>query len=138
MSEEMLATLQRGYDAFNRGDPSAMLKFAGEIATPDVEWGATGAFLGVERVYRGPEALLEWMDLIRSEWAEFEVSLGEILHAGDELLVVAELLRGRGRESGAAVEMHVFSAYWFEQGKLRRRASFTELKDTLEAAGLSD
>jgi hypothetical protein len=30
----------------------------------------------------------------------------------------------------------VFSAYWFQDGKLRRRASFTEPREALEAAGL--
>jgi hypothetical protein len=68
MSVEMLATLQRGYDAFNRGDTSAILKLAREIGTPDVDWGATGAFPGVEGAYQGPEAMPEWMELIRSAW----------------------------------------------------------------------
>lgn len=138
MSGEMLATLKRGYAAFNRGDPSVMSRVARDVATPDVEWGATGAFPGVGLVYRGPEAMREWMDVIRSEWEEFEVALDEVLHNGDEMLVVAELLRGRGRESGVEVEMRVFSAYWFEGGKLRRRAAFTERHDALEAAGIEE
>ena len=57
---------------------------------------------------------------------------------GDDLVVVTELLRGRGRGSGAEVEMRVFSAYWFEEGKVRRRAAFTERKAALEAAGLRE
>jgi ketosteroid isomerase-like protein len=136
MSEQTLATLRRGYDAYNRGDPSVMLKVAEDLATPDVEWGATGAFPGVGRVYRGPEAMQEWMEVIRSEWEQFEVSLDEVLHDEDEILVVAELLRGRGRGSGVEVEMHVFSAYWFEGRKIRRRAAFTDREEALEAAGL--
>jgi ketosteroid isomerase-like protein len=138
MSEEMLATLRRGYAAFNNGDPSAILKLAREIATPDIEWGATGAFPGVEGAYRGREAMLEWMEVIRSAWEEFEVSLDEVFHEGEDVVVVAELLRGRGRGSGAEVEMRVFSAYWFENGKLRRRAAFIERRDALEAAGLQE
>jgi ketosteroid isomerase-like protein len=138
MSEEMLATLRRGYDAFNNGDPSAILKLAREIATPDIEWGATGAFPGVEGAYRGPEAMLEWMEVIRSAWQEFEVSLDEVFHEGEDVVVVAELLRGRGRGSGAEVEMRVFSAYWFENGKLRRRAAFIGRREALEAVGLRD
>jgi ketosteroid isomerase-like protein len=134
MSEETLANLRLAYEGFNRGDMSMTM----ELATPDVEWGATGAFPGVEGVYRGPEAIQEWMDLIRSEWEEFEVSLDEVLHDGDDVLVVAELLRGRGRGSGVEVEMRVFSAYWFEEGRVRRRAAFTERKAALEAAGLRE
>jgi ketosteroid isomerase-like protein len=138
MSKEMLATLRRGYEAFNRGDTSVILEFAREVATPDVEWGATGAFPGVEDTYRGPEAMQEWMDVIRSAWEQFEVALDEILHDGDDVIVITELLRGRGRGSGVEVEMRVFSAYWFEEGKLRRRAAFTERKAALEAAGLRE
>lgn len=77
MSQEMLATLRRGYEAFNRGDTSVILEVAREVATPDMEWGATGAFPGVEGMYRGPEAMQEWMEVIRSAWEEFEVSLDE-------------------------------------------------------------
>ena len=138
MSEEALATLMRGYDAYNTGDPLVMSTLARELATPDVEWGATGAFPGVGRVYRGPDAMQEWMEVIRSEWEEFEVSLDELIHDGDEMLVVAELLRGRGRGSGVEVEMRVFSAYWFEEGKIRRRAAFIDRHKALEAAGLCE
>jgi ketosteroid isomerase-like protein len=138
MSEEMLAMLRRGYEAFSEGSKSAILEISREIATPDVEWGATGAFPGVEGMYRGPEAIQEWMEIILSAWEEFEVSMDEVLHEGDDVVVVTELLRGRGRESGVEVEMRVYSAYWFENGKLRRRAAFTERRDALEAAGLRE
>jgi ketosteroid isomerase-like protein len=82
--------------------------------------------------------MAEWMDVIRSEWDEFEVTLDEVLYDGEDVLVVAELLRGRGRESGAEVEMCIFSTYWFENGKLRRRAAFIERTAALEAAGLRE
>jgi ketosteroid isomerase-like protein len=134
MSRENLATLMRGYEAFNRGDTSVLE----DLAIPDVEWGATGAFPGVEGSYRGPEAMQRWMEVIRSEWRYFEVTLDEVLYDSRDVLTVTERLRGRGRESGAEVEMRVFSVYWFQQGKLRRRAAFTERKSALEAAGLAE
>lgn len=134
MSQAALANLRRGQAAFNQGDLSVMT----ELTTPDVEWGSTGAFPGLADYYRGPEAIKRWADLVRSEWDEFEVSLGDVLHDTDGLVVVVEQLRGRGRASGAEVEMSVFAVYWSaEGGKIRKRAAFTEREAALEAAGLA-
>jgi ketosteroid isomerase-like protein len=134
MSEERIATLMHAMEAFNRGDSSGPIA----ISTPDVEWGAIGAFPGVERRYRGPQGIQEWMDAIRSAWEAFEVSVDEVLYDERDLLVTAELLRGRGRSSGAEVQMRIFAVYRFEREKVRRREAFTERNDALEAAGLSE
>jgi ketosteroid isomerase-like protein len=132
VSEEKLANLRRGYEAFNRGDPSV----ARELPTPDVEWGTTGTFPGLVGVYRGPEALPRWMDAIRSAWEKFEITPDEVVRDEGDVLVVAEQQRGRGRGSGVQVEMRVFSVYAFRQGKIRRRQAFTQRAAALEAAGL--
>jgi ketosteroid isomerase-like protein len=134
LSQEAIAKLARGHEAFNHGDVSTMM----EISTPDVEWVAAGAFPGVEGVYRGPAAVEQWVDAIRSAWGEFEVSLDEVLHDAGDVLVVTERLWGRGRGSGVEVEMCVFSTYWFEEGKIRRREAFTDREAALEAAGLRE
>ena len=131
MSEETVANLRRGYEAFNRGDACVAM----DLATPDVEWATTGAFPGLVGVYRGLEAI---MDAIRSAWEEFEVTPDEVVRDEADVLVVAELERGRGRGSGVEVELRVFSVYFFRQGKVRRRQSFTEREAALEAAGLSE
>jgi ketosteroid isomerase-like protein len=55
-----------------------------------------------------------------------------------DVLVVAELQRGRGRGSGVEVEMRVFSVYSFREGKIRRRQAFTEREPALKAAGLRE
>ena len=69
---------------------------------------------------------------------DFEVSLDEVLHDGGDLVVVTERLRGRDRALGDDVEMCIYAAYWFEDGKVRRRAASTSRKVALEAAGLRD
>ena len=132
MSQEHLETIRLGHQAFSRGD----LSEAKSNLTDDVEWGTTGAWPGLEGVYRGPDALDDWMETLRSEWESFEVSLGEVLREAGNVLVVAEKLAGRGRESGIEVEMQVFTVYWFEQGKVARRRSFTAPERALEAAEL--
>jgi ketosteroid isomerase-like protein len=134
MSQERLANLKRGYEAFNRGDASVAM----DLATPDVEWGTSGTFPGLVGVYRGPEALPRWLDTIRSAWEKFELTPDEVVRDEADVLVVAELERGRGRGSGVEVVMRVFSVYSFRQGKIRRRQAFTEREAALEAAGLSE
>jgi ketosteroid isomerase-like protein len=130
---EMLETLRRGYEAFSRGDMSAV---AG-LATRDVEWGTTGVFPGIDGLYRGPEVIQQWADAIHSDWGDFEVNLDEVLHDGGDVVVVTERLSGRDRARGDDVEMRIYAAYWFEDGKVSRRAASTSRKATLEAAGLS-
>ncbi len=123
-------TIQIGYDGFNRGD----LTEARKILTDDVEWRTTGSFPGLEGVYRGPEALDEWMEALRVEWREFEVSLAEVLTEREDAVVVAERLWGRGRESGAEVEMRTYGVYRFNvEGKLTLREAFTTANEALAA-----
>ena len=76
VSEQGLAHIRRGHEAFNRGDLSAIV----ELATPDVEWGSTGAFPGLDDEYLAPEAIGRWAEIVRNEWEEFEVTIGEVLH----------------------------------------------------------
>jgi ketosteroid isomerase-like protein len=123
-------TIQIGYDGFNRGD----LTEAREIVTKDVEWKTTGTFPGIEGVYRGPDALDDWMESLRAEWQEFEVSLAEVLAETEHAIVVAESLWGRGRESGVEVEMHTYAVYRFNaEGKLTLREAFTSADEALAA-----
>jgi ketosteroid isomerase-like protein len=125
-------TIRRGYDAFNHGD----LQPVRQMVTPDVEWGTTGAFPGMQGVYRGKRGMDEWMHLLRSVWAFFDVSLVEIVGETDYALVVWEQLHGRIRADGADEGMGGFAVYWFDLGRIRRRRVFTSREEALEAAGL--
>jgi ketosteroid isomerase-like protein len=130
MSQQHLETIRRGQEFFSGGD----LSWAKEVVADDVAWHPTGSFPGLEGVYRGPEALDRWMQAIRAEWEEFEVTLGEVLRDEGEDLVVVEHLRGRGRESGAEVEMNIFSVYRFNaDGKITQRLAFTTAEEALAA-----
>lgn len=127
-----IATVTRGQAAFSRGDAEAVM----DLATSDVEWGASGAFPGIAEVYRGRHAIKEWMRAIRSAWEVLEATLDEVLHHKEDVIVISERLRGRGRGSGVEVEMSIFLVYWFENRKISRREAFTEPCAALEAAGL--
>jgi len=134
VSRQNVELLLLGYEAFNMGD----LSQAESLVTADVEWGTTGTFPGIEGVYRGPEAMQAWTDAIRSAWEWFEVSLAEVVRDEDDLLVVVERIRGRGRLSGVAVEMRTYAVYSIEDGKLRMRKAFNTREAALGAAGLRE
>ena len=104
------------------------------VVTDDVEWGTSGAFPGVEDVYRGSEGIKDWIDVILSAWESFEVSTAEVLHDADDVVVVVERLFGRGRGSGAEAEMSMCTAYWFEEGRITRRRVFGTREEAIEAA----
>jgi ketosteroid isomerase-like protein len=130
VSSPHVDTLRVGYEGFNRGD----LTEARRIVAPDVEWRTTGTFPGLEGVYRGPDALDEWMETLKAEWREFDVSIAEVLAEEPDAIAVVERLWGRGRESGAEVEMPVYAVYRFnEDGKLTLREAFVTADDALAA-----
>jgi ketosteroid isomerase-like protein len=134
MEEGHVERIRRGQEEFSRGDLDELLSFVSD----DVDWGTTGQFPGLERSYRGPDALVRWMETVRSAWESFEVSVQDVIHEADDVVVLSERLWGRGRESGAEVEMRIFAVYWFEAEKVTRRRVFDNRADALEAAGLED
>jgi ketosteroid isomerase-like protein len=133
MPRNKIEVLRRALDAFARGDSSALT----ELATDDVEWGTTGGFAGIRPLYRGAAALDEWVRDIREAWAAFDVSVDEVLFETDEVAVVVERLTASGRGSGAPVDMRVFSAFWFRNGRICKRIARLERSEALEAVGLS-
>jgi ketosteroid isomerase-like protein len=125
-----LDVLLRGYEGFNRGNLSDLK----DDVADDVEWGAVGAFPGLSDLYRGRDGLDEWMETVRSSFESLDVSFERVLSDEGDTVAVAEHLRGRGRESGAEVEMRVYSVYRFEDGVIVRREAFTSEDEALAAA----
>ena len=133
-SEGNVEKIRQAQAAFSRGD----LSVAKALVAQDVDWGSLASWPGNEAVYRGPGAMDRWMDTIRSAWESFDVTTGEVVRDAGDVLVISEHLRGRGRGSGAEVEMQVFSTYWFEDAKVVKRRVFVSRDEALEAAGLSE
>ena len=85
MPRDHLETIRNGQRAFSQGD----LSWVEDSVAEDVEWHPTGKFPGMEGVYRGHGAIDQWMQTIRAEWEEFEVTLEEVLREEDQAVVVA-------------------------------------------------
>jgi ketosteroid isomerase-like protein len=87
--------------------------------------------------YRGPEALLGWMDEGDDAFEDFSVELLEVEEIGGHV-VVSMLQRGRGKTSGAEVD-HRFTHVWtLRGGRATRLDSFADRDDAVRYARRAD
>jgi ketosteroid isomerase-like protein len=135
MSQENVEAFRRGVEAYNRREVDAFL----EQFEPGVEWHPlTQVMFGEEAtVYRGHEGIRQFMREVDEALAEVQIEQLEIRDLG-ERLVVSGRLRARGRASGAETVSPISWVVEFENGKVIRMRDYLDLKDALEAAGLSE
>jgi ketosteroid isomerase-like protein len=91
-------------------------------------------FVGVEgRPYRGPEAGQRYFADLAEAWDDFRLEIEDSLDLGDERVLTTLRLRGRGKESGAEFEAHVWSVNGVRDGKIVSGQTFLERREALEA-----
>ena len=136
MSQENVEVVRRVFDAVERRDGAAALALYdadfewdfsrvpwGEVAGPGVHRGRDA----LPRVYR------EWL----SAWENYEEKLEELIDAGESVISVLTG-RGRGRASGAEVEITTAGVWTVRDGKVVRSVWFPTREKALEAVGLSE
>jgi uncharacterized protein len=111
----------RVYAAVNARDREAIKA----LCDPDIVVGTT-----VE-AYRGPEAVLEWLDEGLDAFDDFTVDLLEVKELDGHVLVSMRQ-RGRGKASGAEVD-HQFTHVWtLRDGRAVRMQSFSDHEDAVQ------
>jgi ketosteroid isomerase-like protein len=113
----------RVYAAINARDRAAIRA----LTAPDIVFATT-----VE-AYRGPEALLEWMDEGDDAFDDFSVELLEVEELGGHV-VVSMRQRGRGKASGAEVDDHITHVWTLRDGRAIRLQSFADHDDAVSYA----
>jgi ketosteroid isomerase-like protein len=135
MSEENVEVFHRWAELWNRRDFEAGLA---ECIHPEVEWRPiTAALDGI--VYRGHAGLRRWIEQLFRDWEVFEISFEEAQQLDDDRMLVLGSWKARGRGSG--IELDQQRASWltdFRDGKVVRMQTFTDRRQALEAAGLSE
>jgi ketosteroid isomerase-like protein len=131
MSEENVEIVRRWIQAFNRGGAETALRFM----DPEVEWTTTGAFLEAG-TYRGHEGILGYLGRLADEFEQFQTEPGELIAAGDRVVVPVRVT-GRGKRSGAAVDLTMTMVVLLRDGEIVSIRNFTEKSEALGAAGLS-
>jgi uncharacterized protein len=113
----------RIYAAINARDRGAIKA----LSAPDIVVGTT-----VE-AYRGPEALLGWLDEGDDAFDDFTVELLEVEELAGHV-VASMRQRGRGKASGAEVD-HRFTHVWtLRDGRAIRLQSFADRDDAVRYA----
>ena len=132
MSQENVEIVRRGYELFAAGDLESVAElFAEDAEVPDagglgLEGTATGARYGPEGFLRAVEDTVEAFEDYRNEIEEF-------IDAGDAV-VVRLRIAGRGRASGADMEMRVVHLWIVRDGKVIRGEVHRSTEEALKAA----
>jgi ketosteroid isomerase-like protein len=114
--------VQRGYEAFGRGDIPAFL----ELLTDDVEWIQQGPpvipFAGTRH---GHEGVMEYFSLL-GETLEFEQFEPREFVAQDDTVVVLGFERSLGKATGRTVEQEWAHVYTLRDGKIAKGRFFED------------
>jgi len=130
MTRDMLRMLDRGYEILWREND---LERALGNLSPDFEWIVPGHPEGELR--RGPEATIAFFREWTEPWEELHVDW-KLEPAGPDRVLAELTMRGRGRGSGAPVEMHVGQLWTFREGVAASMVLYLDLDEARREAGL--
>jgi ketosteroid isomerase-like protein len=127
----------RALDAWNRRDVDAFVA----LVSPDVVWEENPELPGLREVYRGRAEVRAWMEEVLEVVESPQLELEEITELGDDRVFGEIFLTGRGKGSGAPVELRFGMAGSFAEGKITRRQVFCtrdEAPRSRRAVGVGD
>ena len=135
MSQENVEVVRGAIAAFTRGELET-LKTAGDWYHADVEFHEDPSFPDAG-VHRGADAIEAHFRQFLDSFDAYSFEVEEILDAGDSVVVVNRQ-QGRGKGSGAEVDMRNAWVFAFRDGKIQRITPYWERAKAIEAVGLSD
>ncbi len=124
---EIVLGMLRDWTGGNRDAARAVIAEDVVFRIPPIDIGAGAGRIELERGLEG------W----RQTWEDFSVVPGEVIDAGDRVLVVMRQ-QGRGRESGAEVDLTSAGVYTVRGSKIVSMEFFETRAAALEAVGLSE
>jgi len=133
MSQENVEIVRQLFDAIARRDSPAALVLYDEDFEWDfsrVPWGEVAG----QGVHHGRDALQKVYREWRRAWEDYEESLDELIDAGENVISVMTA-RGRGRASGAEVEVHTTGVWTVRNGKIIRSVWFPTRDEALASVG---
>jgi ketosteroid isomerase-like protein len=129
MSQERSEVARAIYDAFNRGDPDAIL----ELADPAISVEDHALIDGT--TYEGRDGVLRFLAFQAEAFSARSVELEELIETGEEIVAVIRL-RGEGPMSRVPLEGRFTHVWEIAGGMVRRLRVYATKQEALEAAGL--
>jgi ketosteroid isomerase-like protein len=129
MSEENAEIVRRAYET---DGIEPLMDYLG----PEIEWTTTGAFLEAA-TYRGHDEVRRYLGSMEDEFDDLRNEPQELIDAGEEV-VSCSRVSGRGKRSGAVVELTLWTVALVRDGRIVRLRNYTTKAEALEAAGLSE
>ena len=133
MAEENIQIVRRVFDGFVRRDVEAVL----EVMAQDVEFSApvTQELAGKNVSYEGHDGIREYFDDVARVWQELEVFLHEYHEVGDDRILVAGRVRGRGTARHIVDEPAQW-AWRIEGEKVVWGSVFSDREEAVRSVGL--
>jgi ketosteroid isomerase-like protein len=133
MSQENVEIVRRGYELYAAGDPEgAAGLFADDAEIADA--GGLGVTDTATGTRRGPEGFLRITEETVEVFEDYRVETEEFIDVGDAV-VVAVRISGRGRASGAKLEVRLAHLWVLRDAKVIRGEVYRTTEEALEAAG---
>ena len=125
--------IRRGYEALNAGDLETIKGLIG----PDCEIRTQFTSLG-GRTYRGPEAIETWSAEASESWETMKQEPERFITVDAERTIVVVRFRGRGRESGVAIDQSLAVLVTIRDQKVVGIESHDSLDSALRVTGASE
>src|SRR5512133_3391832 len=133
MSEEHVEIVRRAWNgAVDGGVEAALGCFTENCVMEDFPE------LPDRAVYRGRDGVREIDQHFREMWGAFDQDPHEFIDAGDNLVIAAVAMHGRGKGSGAPLDAKAFWVHELQASKIAHMRAFTTKEQALEAAGLRE
>jgi ketosteroid isomerase-like protein len=130
MSEVNVEIVRRAYAAYARGD----LAEAGSAYSEDTVWDVS-RFRPDIRVHRGIDELGDSISTWREAWEDHFFELEQAIPAGERVVAVIRE-GGRGKGSGAEVEIRYGQVITVRDGMIVETVVYRDPRDAYKAAGL--
>ena len=134
MSRDNVEVVRTGWNAWLRGDlPALFRQFA-----PDIVWDTTHFRDWPESTYHGIDGVERFLDDWLYVWDEYEVGIDDVVEAPDGRVLTLLWHRGKGRNSGIAMELKMAQVATVEDGKITRLENYDDRTKAREAVGLRE